>query len=326
MQDDCTVMSGNFVGQKGVSLERLQTLCWVAAAGSIASAAKGDPNRQSLFSRQIKELETALNLNLLDRSSSPHRLTADGLRIECFAREMINGIERVLEEAAGRAAPVSIGAGESILQWFVLPLLSPALANGTLRLRCENLRSREVVEALRHGRIDLGILSANHPAADLESRRLASYGLIAIGRPGVLPTGDRTGWADLTGQFMAILEGASDLRRRLDHLRLEATGGPRLSLECTSYPQVIEVCSAGKLIGLVPGIAKGAAQQAGLAVTEIRELRDLEFEIVLMWNPVTADHRPDVRVLISKLLGKTEGKRPGGGSQATSGREIRRAQ
>lgn len=303
MQDDCPVMSGYFVGQKGVSLERLQTLCCVAAAGSIAAAAKGDPNRQSLFSRQIKELETALNLSLLDRSSSPYRLTSDALRIEYFTREMVNGIDRVLDEAAGRAAPVSIGAGESILQWLVLPLLSPALAKGALHLRCENLRSREVVEALRHRRVDLGILSAKHPAADLESRSLASYGLIAIGKAGVLPAGDQTGWADLKGRCMAALEGASGLRRRLDQLNLEVPNGPRLVLECTSYPQVIEVCSAGKLIGLLPGIAKRAALQAGLRVTEIRELQDLEFELVLMWNPAVAAQRPQLRDVIGRLLG-----------------------
>jgi DNA-binding transcriptional LysR family regulator len=289
----------------------LQTLCWVAAAGSIAAAAKGDPNRQSLFSRQIKELETALNLSLLDRSSTPYRLSSDALRIEFFVREMINGMDRVLGEAAGRAAPVCIGAGESILQWLVLPLLSPALAQGALRLRCENLRSREVVEALRHRRIDLGILSATHPAADLESRSLARYGLIAIGKSDVLPPGDEAGWADFGGRFMAVLEGSGALRRRFDHLSSEAPGGPQLALECTSYPQVIEVCNAGDMIGLLPGIAKRAAQQAGLRVMEIRELRDLEFELVLMWNAAIAEQRPQLRDVIGRLLGGKSGRRAG---------------
>lgn len=302
-------MSGNFVGQKGVSLERLQTLCWVAAAGSIAAAAKGDPNRQSLFSRQIKELETALNLNLLDRSISPHRLSSDGLRIEFLARELVNGIDRVLDEAAGRAVPVSVGAGESILQWLVLPLLSPALGQGALRLRCENLRSREVVEALRHRRIDLGILSANHATADLESRTLAHYGLIAVAIPGVLPSGNEVSWSDLGSSSMAILEGHRSLRRRLDHLSNTIPSGPRLALECTSYPQIIEACGAGKLIGLLPGIAKRSALQTGLEIIQIKELEDLEFELVLMWSPALAEQRTEVRDVIAKLLGKNPGRR-----------------
>ncbi len=303
MEDDWIVMSGEFVGRKGVSLERLHTLCLVAEAGSIMAAAKGDPNRQSLFSRQLKELETALHLDLLDRTSSPHRLTPDARRLEALARELISGVERLLDEATDRPSAVSIGAGESIFHWLVLPLLCPVIDDKELRIRCQNLRSREIVEALRSRRIDIGILSARHQSADLSWRSLAKYGVIAVGKPGTLPAKEELKWSDLAGRSLAALEGSGTLRRRVDLLTGAQPKGPELKLECSSYPQVIEVCAEAGMIGLLPGVAKRAAVQAGLVVAKIDEFRDLEFELVLMWNPTIAAARGEVQEVISLLLG-----------------------
>lgn len=50
-------MFEHLFSERGLSLDRLKTLIEVARAGSIAAAARGDSARQSLYSRQIKELE-----------------------------------------------------------------------------------------------------------------------------------------------------------------------------------------------------------------------------------------------------------------------------
>lgn len=49
-------MFEHLFAERGLSLDRLKTLIEVAKAGSIAAAARGDSARQSLYSRQIKEL------------------------------------------------------------------------------------------------------------------------------------------------------------------------------------------------------------------------------------------------------------------------------
>jgi DNA-binding transcriptional LysR family regulator len=43
--------------RSGLLLDRLRTFPAVAGAGNLARAAKGDPTRQSQFSRQVNELE-----------------------------------------------------------------------------------------------------------------------------------------------------------------------------------------------------------------------------------------------------------------------------
>ena len=62
----------------GVSIDRLNTLCAVVEAGTIAAAAGPDLNRQSQFSRQIKELEKALGANLFERSGKTLKANETG--------------------------------------------------------------------------------------------------------------------------------------------------------------------------------------------------------------------------------------------------------
>jgi DNA-binding transcriptional LysR family regulator len=76
----------SFSEQKGLSLDRLQTLCLVAEKGGVMAAARGNPNRQSLYSRQLRELEGYFGAPLIDRSRTPHSLTDLGRQVERMAR------------------------------------------------------------------------------------------------------------------------------------------------------------------------------------------------------------------------------------------------
>ena len=284
-------------------MERLQSLCLVAESGGIMAAAKGDPNRQSLFSRQIKELEGALKLELLDRTTVPFRLSADGLKLEALTREYLEGMGRVLDGVAGRIPRVSIGAGESIIQWLVLPLLANSIKDGGLTLRFQNLTSRDTVDAIRSRRIEIGVVPSEDAAHDLKSERLATYGVIAVGKRGVLKKKSTIRWADLSGQVLAVPEGRGRLRRRIDALCEETPSGPKVVLECTSLPQIIEACGESEVVGLLPEVAKPAVKKAGLELCQIKELSDLKIDLTLIWHPVVISERAEVEMVVRRLRG-----------------------
>jgi len=50
----------------GFTIERLRAFCRIAESGSIVLAAKGDPTRQSQFSRQVKGLEEFFGTKLTE--------------------------------------------------------------------------------------------------------------------------------------------------------------------------------------------------------------------------------------------------------------------
>ncbi|MCH7225489.1 LysR substrate-binding domain-containing protein [Haloferula sp. A504] len=294
-------MKEEFVGRKGVSLERFRTLCAVAEAGGVMNAAGGDPNRQSLYSRQLKELEQGLGLGLLDRSSSPNRLTTTGAEVERAARTFLGEIGRLLEIDAGREPVVGIGAGESIIQWLLLPRLAPRAGLGGVMLRFHNLKARVAEERVRSRRLDLAVVGVADSPADLEAETLGHYGMVLVASKGLLKRG-KIRLERLAGMRLAVLEGSGRVRRRL--AELEAGGGPTVGLECTSYPQVIEACLEGGFVGIVPKIVRTASLPPDLEIREVPELAEITTDLTMLWHPAAYEDRAELRKVIGWLRGK----------------------
>src|SRR6185503_13455931 len=102
---------------KGVSLERL--LAFVAAydAGGIARAAPDDPVKQSQMSRQISELETALNVELFVRAGRSRAPTATAAVLARTVHDLVSGLDDVVDSATLAPVECRVGAGDSVLQW-----------------------------------------------------------------------------------------------------------------------------------------------------------------------------------------------------------------
>ena len=86
----------------GISIERLQTLCAVVETGSIAAAAGPDPNRQSQFSRQLKELEKALGTNLFDRVGKTLKPNEQGRRVALASQTFFASLDEVMNAALAK--------------------------------------------------------------------------------------------------------------------------------------------------------------------------------------------------------------------------------
>src|SRR6266446_4547184 len=116
-------MVSQLLQETGLSLDRLQSFCLVAEARGVTKAAKGDPAKQSLFSRQIKELEEFFGAELMRRKGRGVVLTSAGERLHAVAREQFAALSDFKAECRGQPLEIVIGAGESIIQWLLLPRL-----------------------------------------------------------------------------------------------------------------------------------------------------------------------------------------------------------
>ena len=65
-------MFNELLSEGGLSLDRLKNFCAVAEAGGIARVAGGDPAKQSLYSRQLRELEQFFGAELTRRARDKH--------------------------------------------------------------------------------------------------------------------------------------------------------------------------------------------------------------------------------------------------------------
>lgn len=301
MRYDSLVMRNSPFSRRGISLDRFQALSSVATAGSIVAAGKGSPIKQSLISRQIKELETAMGVPLLDRSRMPHSLSPEGIRLDLAFREFKGNLESIIQESSSESPLISIGAGESLIQWILLPALGKSVINGSLRISFRNLTSREIVESLRSRRIDLGLLSGFEFEKDLETRQIASFGVCLVFNPSLGISSKRVDWTDLAAHQLAVLEGGGRLRDRINQVCREADTGPKIGMECTSYPQLLETCRQFDFCAIVPKIATPTAKGLGLKVATCRQFDDFTIDLKLAWNPARSAIFPPILDVVKIL-------------------------
>jgi len=158
--------------QSGLSLERLKTFREIVAAGGITAAAGDDSNRQSQYSRQLKELERCFGVELLKRGRGPIELTDAGQQLY----EIVGHALRALEEFRGTCAeqPVElvVGAGESLIQWLLLPRL-PGLAEAHPRVAMtfQNLKTDEILHRVLDGGADFGVVDEKRDPSGAKRNR-----------------------------------------------------------------------------------------------------------------------------------------------------------
>ena len=109
--------------RKGLSLERLRSFLRVAEAGGFARAAPAEPVTQSQLNRQVRELEDALGCALFERRGRHVELTVSGERLAAVVRDLLSGLSEV-STGESRRTTVSLGAGDSVVQWVLLPAVA----------------------------------------------------------------------------------------------------------------------------------------------------------------------------------------------------------
>src|SRR5438105_3856863 len=177
----------------GLSMDRLANFCRIAEFGSLSKAAGGDPGKQSLYSRQMRELEEFFGVELKRRQGNGFAITEAGRRLAQLTRAHLAGLEDFRRDAKQMPRELTMAAGNSVLEWLILPRVAPleqALPNTSLRFVSE--RSGAIVTRLIDMTIDIGVLRKDALRSPLRSKRLAAFGYslfipVRLAK-GILPT------------------------------------------------------------------------------------------------------------------------------------------
>ena len=279
-------------------MERLVRFCEIQEAGGIMAAAQGDPSRQSQLSRQVKELEEALGCSLMDRRTSPSRVSHEGEILAQLVRRFLADFDRIAGGLSKQESPLRIAASESLVLWYLMPILAKLELAGTRPVQLFNMRSEDSSKALIEGQVDLAITHSLEPGSGIEVRELAGYGLRLVGL-----TGEKTKkWADLSSQGLATLGGDGKLRKVVNQLMLENPDGPFLALECTSHIQLLVACQTMGLIAVIPEIALVQAQAKKLPSCRIKELDLIRYSVSCGWNQDRVEKDSHLASLIKEVL------------------------
>jgi LysR family hydrogen peroxide-inducible transcriptional activator len=224
---------------------------------------------QSTLSAGIKELETLLGVQLVERDRRHVRLTTVGEDVVARGRELLAAATDLTETARSSRRPLSgplrLGAIPTIAP-FLLPTVLPALrrAYTDLKLYLREDLTERLLDRLRTSRLDVALIALPFETGDLYVRELFRDPFSFVARetdPAVKSRGVALRRMDT--RDMLLLEEGHCLR---DHVI--AACGPRRGagesgIEATSLTTLIQMVEGGLGVTLLPkitleaGILKG---------------------------------------------------------------------
>ena len=159
-----------------MDLRLLESFVAVAELEHVGKAAQRLHISQSPLSRQIRQLEKDLQLELFVRERQRIRLTESGRWLLNQAQGLIARFDKVRDEAEqrsrGQAGTLSIAFTSAAMWSGILPKLlrrfHTQFPAATVQLH--NMRSQLQAEAVRSGRADIGFVSVPPAGDDLEAR------------------------------------------------------------------------------------------------------------------------------------------------------------
>jgi DNA-binding transcriptional LysR family regulator len=258
-----------FESQTGLSVDRLRAFCLVVQAGSVTIAAGRDANRQSQFSRQIKELERAIGRPLVRKEGKVLKPTTEGLELAKLAGAFFAGIKELSAEAEAR--PITVAGGESIIRYVVMPALT-RLATSAFQWKLQSMRTRQTREALASGQADLGVVRADAVTGDYIETPAGAIDYTWVFPRRLLPGRTAAGVYEAKRLPFAFLSGDGRLARQIIEVAARNRMPLEIRMELDTFSLLVEAVSMGNLGAVIPRKAALNLAQNEFAVIEDEQL------------------------------------------------------
>ncbi len=248
------------------SLRQLRYLIVLSETRNFTRAAEACFVTQSTLSAGLKELESTLGVQLVERDRQSVRMTPVGGDIVERARGLVAAAEDLVEAAAAGAKPMTgllrLGAIPTIAP-FLLPSLLPIVRerHSALRVALREDLTAKLLLRLQDGELDFALIALPFETEGLLVRPLFDDELWLVA-----PQGDpqlaakKISISPRMAERLLILEEGHCLREHT----LQACGRAQIAsaegLEATSLLTLVQMVESGLGVALVPEIAI----QAGL--------------------------------------------------------------
>lgn len=288
-------MTKELFQRNGLSLDRLRVLVALHETGSLIKAARGDGTRAAQYVRQIAELERFFEFPLIRREGRRVALNAEGAELARLTADFFRGIDDALQRGRGRERTYRIGAGESLLQWIVIPGLARlARTFPHAAFRLSNLQNSQIVLALEDRTIDFGLLrreSLRKPLAGVKLGNIAHCLCV----PRRLMRGLRSDdWRAILEKLpLAVHLESSSIQAELDAALDGLAIRPHVRLRCDTFPSAMSALNTGVFATLMIRFPGAGPLPQGVEIVPLPFLAHTDREICLAWNPRLLVMRPE---------------------------------
>jgi LysR family hydrogen peroxide-inducible transcriptional activator len=246
-------------------LKDLRYLVAVADALHFGRAAERCFVSQPTLSAQLKKLEQYLGVQLIERQPNNVSLTDAGEQVVARARRILEASDEVVTLARAHRDPLAGRLRLALLPTigpYLLPRISQAIRRALprLELRLYEYQTAPMLEKLRCGELDLGVLALPVDLEGLEARELfAEPFTVAVPDRHRLAKRERVQVADLADETLLLLEEGHCLRDQALEVCSRVGAGESQDFRATSLETLRQMVATGAGVTLLPELAtKGA--------------------------------------------------------------------
>lgn len=276
------------------TIKQLRYFVALEEKGHFGKAAEACFVSQSAFSVAIRELESQLDTQLVDRTNRKVTITAVGREVAGMARLVLKDLESLAEVAQGNRAPLSgkleLGVIPTIAP-FLLPRILPALRQAfpSLELYLREEITQRIYQKLMDGELDLILLALPCDLRNVETMTLFKDRFrLACHESTRLVDPDRYRYEDLQSESILLLDDGHCLRdHALSACRIR--GLDKVSrFSASSLLTLVEMVDADLGVTFLPEIAQGSPLLTGTGVKTFPLEEQSYREIALAWRQGSA--------------------------------------
>ena len=232
----------------------------VAEARSITKAAEASHIALAAASRRLSLLEHHYGVKLLNRTARGAELTPAGRAVVHRARQILSQVDQLesdlSEYASGGKGHVRIQASASAISQFLpADLATFSTLAPQVVIALEERFSGEIVQALREGATDVGVIMESTPTEGLKCFEYKTDQLVAV-VPKKHPLRSRSAvFSTLLDYDFVTLEGPTATTRLLVDQAAVARKPLRARIQVHSFAALCKMIEAGLGIGILPELA-----------------------------------------------------------------------
>ncbi|MBX9297431.1 LysR family transcriptional regulator [Chromobacterium vaccinii] len=294
------------------TLRQLRAFCRVAEHASFSRAGDELGLTQPAVSRTVRELEQALALRLLDRTTREVALTAAGARLLPKLRRALEELDEVLD-AARKESEQALGSVHVASSPTLSASLMPAIVSACrerypqLGLRLHDQVQRLNVAAVRGGEGDFGLVVEPEPCDDLEQETVLVDDFWLVCRADHrLAASESVEWRQLDGEALVLLDGSSGSRSLIDQLLREHGLDCPVAQQLGHSNSVFRMVAAGIGVSVSPGLAMPLPENCGLIARRLSPRASRRIVLIRRRNRTLSPAAERVWRLVLEMRGQLQ--------------------
>ncbi|MDO8751851.1 MAG: LysR family transcriptional regulator [Dehalococcoidia bacterium] len=263
-----------------MELRELRSFCAAAKLRSISKAAEQLGMGQPTVTMHIKKLEKEFGVALFDRVKRPIQLTLAGAALAELAVPLVEGLDNLVVRTtqAEEVGPVRLAATTDIIpHTLLLAVRAFLLSHPHIHLHIRSETRREVLQMVRDGEVDLGLVPGAESGADIEFEGLFAYERVLItpqGHP--LAKEPLTSLAQIARWPLILMRQGSYTRTILEEEFRRRGLSYEIVVELDSMDTIKRYVAVGMGISVGPGLAIDPEDTEKLGITSMATLLPVE--------------------------------------------------